>query len=145
MDKSVHKYNLRTGPFGLCSGYWDDNDQVFRQTTQREEIKCCINSCKPFVKECRELCKKSSTPSILKTCKNTCDDIQNLCEENCKLSGKLPSEDKLLKETQETPLDDAYVQPLVKGNEKISYIFSYIVYSFVLFVMLFGLYILFTL
>lgn len=82
-------YNLSSGPFGLCAGYWDEKDQIFRTATKTEEGECCINGCKPFVKECRELCKKSSTPDILETCYNTCDDVQKLCQDNCQLSSKL--------------------------------------------------------
>jgi hypothetical protein len=82
-------YNLESGPFGLCSGYWDKNDEVFRQATPTEKGECCINVCRPFVKKCRELCHKSTTLDILKSCNIKCDKMEDICEDNCQLSSKL--------------------------------------------------------
>lgn len=82
-------YNLESGPFGLCSGYWDKNVGVFRESTPTEKGECCINVCRPFVKKCRKLCQKSTTQDILKSCHIKCDKIEDLCEDNCQLSSNL--------------------------------------------------------
>jgi len=84
MSFTNHKYNLRSGPFGLCSGYWDEKNRVFHRANKTEERKCCLNSCKPLTNECRDMCNLATNN---KTCHETCDDIEEICEDNCDLLG----------------------------------------------------------
>tara|TARA_B110000908_G_C10112037_1_gene383519 strand:- start:167 stop:823 length:657 start_codon:yes stop_codon:yes gene_type:complete len=89
MSLPNHKYNLRSGPFGLCSGYWDEEAQVFRRADQTEEGDCCLRTCKPFVDECVQSCPAGTTKEIRESCIQTCGDIKEICEDNCQLSSNL--------------------------------------------------------
>lgn len=89
MSLPNHKYNLRSGPFGLCSGYWDNNSHIFRRADQTEEGDCCLRTCKPFIDQCVKTCPRGSTDSIRKRCYLACNNMKEICESNCMLSSEL--------------------------------------------------------
>jgi hypothetical protein len=85
MSLANHKYNLRSGPFGLCSGYWDADAHVFRRANKTEEGDCCLLTAKPLVDKCVELCAKAE-PRYQKLCYESCTDIRETTKANCQLS-----------------------------------------------------------
>jgi len=79
-------YNLLSGPFGLCSGIWDEHAKIFRRADDTEKGECCFNTCKPFVQKCVENCPKASSTHFEDLCYKTCHDIKESCKNNCLLS-----------------------------------------------------------
>lgn len=88
MSLQNQRYNLRSGPFGLCTGYWDENERIYKGANRTQELDCCLSNCKPFIEECKTTCQKIDSDYIKGTCEQTCEDIKNNCEDNCKLSSE---------------------------------------------------------
>lgn len=80
-------YNSQSGPFGLCSGIWDENAKIFRRANETDKAICCFNTCKPFVQTCVKNCPKAKTSHFRELCYKTCHDIKESCKNNCLLSG----------------------------------------------------------
>jgi|688.fasta_scaffold314394_2 hypothetical protein len=79
------KYNLDSGPFGLCTGYWDENNNTFRKFGSTDTYKCCLTSCIPEIEECYKLCNNVKKGSISR-CNKICKDIEKSCHDYCQLS-----------------------------------------------------------
>ena len=87
------QFTLESGLFGLCAGIWDEDGQSYRKASDTEVKKCCLNSCRDLILDCRSICDKNfsakgSNPnsSEHKLCHVTCDDIILTCSETCILS-----------------------------------------------------------
>lgn len=116
-----HRYNLRSGPFGLCSGYWDEKSQLFRRADETEQGDCCVKTCKPFVDACANMCPKAA-PEYQGLCYKTCDDIVTTCGDFCKLSSPVwGANNPILKGTKEKGCGDGIYEPLniecIKKNQ----------------------------
>lgn len=72
------------GPFGLCTGYWDEKNQMYQHADITEMAKCCLNTCSPTIEQCRKDCLTIKNPTYKYLCYDSCDrDIQNSCVNNC--------------------------------------------------------------
>ena len=81
----MNNKDLTSGPFGLCSGYLDEQSNTFKTFNHTEKGTCCLNTCQPFIDECVKMCETSTD----KTCIQTCTDIKNICLYNCRLSNDI--------------------------------------------------------
>ena len=79
------KYDLDSGPFGLCTGYWDKNNNIFRKFGSTDMYKCCLKSCIPNIEECYKLCNNVNKGSVSR-CNKICEDIEESCSDFCRLS-----------------------------------------------------------
>jgi hypothetical protein len=79
------KYNLDSGPFGLCSGYWDEKTNSFKKSGSTDTYKCCLSSCIPNIEECNKLCN-SVTKGSTTRCNKICKDIEQSCNDYCELA-----------------------------------------------------------
>jgi hypothetical protein len=114
MSLAIHKYNSLSGPFGLCSEYWDEKASVFRKADETEQGDCCMRTCKPFVDECAELCPKVEA-KYQKLCYKTCGDIQNSCKDFCSLSSPMSGvNNPIFKGTKEKGCGDGIYELLNK-------------------------------
>lgn len=84
------QYTLESGLFGLCSGVWNEQTHSYDKANDTDIIKCCLNSCRPIIKHCREICDENysnngKTPRENKhaLCHMVCNDIIKACEQTC--------------------------------------------------------------
>ena len=108
----THIYNLQTGPFGLCSGHWDEKTQVFRRADETEQGDCCLRTCKPLIDLCSRTCPKAE-PKYQELCYKTCEDISVTCGDFCKLSSPIwGSTNPIFKGIKEQGCGDYLYEPL---------------------------------
>jgi hypothetical protein len=117
----ANRHNLDSGPFGLCSGYWDKDANIFRKADQTDIAICCMKTCETFVDECKEQCPKAE-PKYQHLCYQTCDDIQTSCGDFCDLSSPVwGSDNPILKGSREKGCGDGIYKSLdkecVKNNK----------------------------
>jgi hypothetical protein len=77
-------HNIRQSHFGLCTGYLDERTGLFIEFNQSSKDVCCLNTCKPLINKCVELCKNSED----KDCYDLCDNIRTSCKHNCDFTSK---------------------------------------------------------
>jgi hypothetical protein len=110
----ANRHNLDSGPFGLCSGYWDKNAQIFRKADQTDIAVCCMKTCETFVDKCKELCPKAEE-KYKNLCYQTCDDIQKTCGDFCDLSSTvLGSDNPIFKGIKEKGCGDGLYKSVDK-------------------------------
>jgi hypothetical protein len=85
---STDNYTIPSGPFGLCSGYWDEKSDSFISSDITEVGNCCLRACKPFVDECVKSCPEAEN-KYRNLCYESCSDIREACEDNCELNNEL--------------------------------------------------------
>jgi hypothetical protein len=80
-DKTQNdKYiTLDPGLLTYCQGTWDEESKTFLMDDPMNVITCCLNSCKPNVEKCYELCKQGKRKDSCLKCK----EILKSCESNC--------------------------------------------------------------
>jgi hypothetical protein len=79
------KYDLESGPFTMCTGYWDKNNDTFRKFQSTDTYKCCLTTCFPDVEECNKLCTNIKKGSV-STCNKICENVKKACYNYCQLS-----------------------------------------------------------
>lgn len=104
-------YNLKSEPFGICSGIWDTSSNTFKHINSTEKNKCCLRTCEPTVRECHKLCPDAENSKL---CELTCNDIQNSCIDYCQLStkGLWGIDNPIYKATKEYNCGDGYYHPI---------------------------------
>jgi hypothetical protein len=108
------KYNSQSGPFGLCSGYWDEKSHLFRLADETEKSDCCLSTCKPLIDKCVELCPKAEAKHR-NSCYKSCDDIKEACVSNCKLSsGVFGRSNPIFKGTEAAGCGNGVYKPIDK-------------------------------
>lgn len=86
-------FNLRSGMFPTCSGYWDEQSGQFRRSDSTQLAKCCVDDCVAPVQYCKEFCRQqhgpgqpNDSPDLLRNCLETCNDEREACLATCRLS-----------------------------------------------------------
>jgi hypothetical protein len=82
---------LPAGLFGLCSGKYDKETGKFVKDSQTNIAKCCMETCKPTVTTCYNLCNNAKKAKKLddflyNKCTSYCSEVITSCKDNCQLS-----------------------------------------------------------
>jgi len=83
----VGAFDLRSGMFATCSGYWDEKNK-FHLLDSTEMAECCFKGCAEPVKYCLQYCKthNKNDPLLTNKCFQMCNDQKNICFDTCKLN-----------------------------------------------------------
>lgn len=93
MSEADSFFNLTTGMFPTCAGYWDEKTQRYMPADNTQIAKCCIENCKNSLTFCHDYCienegigKKYYNPTLFSRCLTSCNYHRDFCFQTCRLT-----------------------------------------------------------